>query len=104
MALLNSHIKVALLNSHIKVALMGKGIFWLKLSSVRATRNMVKWSSIAIDRKIILLVPWYKGFSAVDFDSHFSIPYHQITLHFPSLNAKLRPIIKNTGTHFRWVM
>ena len=46
---------------------------------------MVARSQVAVDRKIIALIPWYRGFSALDFDSHFHIPWHSITLQFLEL-------------------
>lgn len=83
---------------------MGWGIFWLKLSSARATSDMVRRSPTPVGGKIILMVPWYRGFSAADFDARFRIPRHSVTLVFPGLAAELRPIIKDLGAHFGWVM
>ena len=51
-----------------EVALVGRGIFWLKLSSERAASDMVRRSLAFVDGKIILMVPWYRGFSVADFD------------------------------------
>ena len=68
---------------------MGWGIFWLKLCLERATSDMVRCSLASVDGKIILMVPWYRGFSAADFDAHFSIPRHLVTLLFPGLAAEL---------------
>ena len=87
-----------------EVALMGQGIFWLKLSSQKVVSNLVSRSPSFIDGKIILMVPWYKGFSAADFDTHFRIPRHPVTLIFPGLAAEFRPIISDLGAHFGWVM
>ena len=83
---------------------MGWGIFWLKLSSVRATSDMIRRSPASVDGKIILMVPWYRGFSATNFDAHFSIPRHPVTLVFPNLAAELCPTIRDQGAHFGWVM
>ena len=83
---------------------MGWGIFWLKLSSARAASNMIRRSPISVDRKIILMVPWYRGSSIADFDARFSIPRHLVTLLFSGLAAKLRPIIRDLGAYFGWVM
>ena len=52
-----------------EVALMGQGIFWLKLSSERGASDMVRRSLASIDGKIILMVPWYRGFNVADFDT-----------------------------------
>ena len=55
-------------DSHIEeVALMGRDIFWLKLSTTRATSDFVSYSPSSVDGKIIILVPWYRGFSVADF-------------------------------------
>ena len=83
---------------------MGWGIFWLKLSSVRAASDMIRRSPVSLDKKIILLVPWYRGFSAVDFNARFRIPRHPVALLFPGLAAELCPIIRDLGAHFGWVM
>ena len=83
---------------------MGRGIFWHKLSSERATSDMVRQSLAFVDGKIILMVPWYRGFSVADFDTRFRIPHHPVTLIFPGLAAELRLIIHNLGAHFGWVM
>ena len=57
-------------DSHIEaVALMGRGIFWLELSSTRAASDMFRRSLVAVDGKSILLVPSYIGFSVTNFDS-----------------------------------
>ena len=64
---------------------------------------MVRCSPTSVDGKIILLVPWYKGFSVADFDARFRIPRHLVTLVFPGLAAELRPIIKDLGAHFSWI-
>ena len=59
-------------DSHIEeVALMGHGIFWLKLSSAKATSDLISRSPISVDGRIILLVPWYRGFSTAEFDVRF---------------------------------
>ena len=93
--------RLLLEDSHIEeVALMGWGIFWLKLSSVRAASDMPRRSPVTIYGKIILLVPWYRGFSVTDFNARFNIPYHLVTLQFPGLAAKLQPIITHLGAHF----
>ena len=66
---------------------MGWGIFWLKLSSARVAVDMIRHFLVLVDGKIIPLVSWYRGFSAVDFHARFSIPRHPITLLFPGLAA-----------------
>ena len=92
-------------DNHIEeVALMGRGIFWLKLSSARAASDMVRRSPTSVGDKIILMVPSYRGFSTADFDACFRIPRHPVTLVFPGLAIELRPIIKDLGAHFGWVM
>ena len=92
-------------DSHIEeVTLMGRGIFWLKLSDPRSMNALIASSPIAVDGRIISLVPWYRGFSASDFETRFHIPRHPVTLQFPSLAAELRPIVKDLGAHFGWVM
>ena len=92
-------------DSHIEeVALMGRGTFWLKLSTERAASKLVSSSPTAVDGKIIMIVPWYRGFSAADFDAHFRIPRHPVTLVFPGLATELRPIVRDLGGHFGWVM
>ena len=64
-------------DSHIEeVALMGCGIFWLKLSSTKATSDLISQSSTSVGGRIILMVPWYRGFSVADFDTRFRIPRH----------------------------
>ena len=51
-------------DSHIEeVALMGRGIFWLKLSSAKATSDLINRFPISVDGRIILLVPWYRDFN-----------------------------------------
>ena len=87
------------------VALMGWGIFWPKLSYARSMGDMIRRSQVAVDRRVIIsLVPWYKDFSAKDFDTRFHIPWHPVTLQFPGLVAKLGPIIRDLGAHFGWIM
>ena len=83
---------------------MGRGIFWLKLSTARAVSDLIKSSPTSVDGKITLLVPWYRGFSVADFDARFRIPRHQVTLVFPGLAAELRPILRDLGARFGWVM
>ena len=83
---------------------MGRGIFWLKLSSASAASNLVSCSPTLVDGKIIMLVPWYRGFNVADFDDRFRIPRHPVTLIFPGLAAELRPIVRDLGAHFGWVM
>ena len=65
---------------------------------------MIRRSLASVDEKIILMVPWYKGFNAVDFNTCFHIPRHQVTLVFPSLAAELHPIIRDLGARFGWIM
>ena len=50
------------------------------------------------------MVPWYRGFNVADFDACFCIPRHPVTLIFLGLAAELRPIIKDLGAHFGWIM
>ena len=83
---------------------MGRGIFWLKLSSEKATSDLISRSPISVDGRIILMVPWYRGFSAADFDARFRIPRHPVTLLFPGLAAELRPVVRDLGAHFGWLM
>ena len=79
---------------------MGRGIFWLKLSSARAASDMVRQSPTSVGGKIILMVPWYRGFSVADFDACFRIPCYPVTLIFPGLATMLCPIIKDMEAHF----
>ena len=65
---------------------------------------MVSHSPVAIDGKIITLIPWQRGFRASDFDTRFHISQHQVTPQFPCLAAKLRPIVGDLGADFGWVM
>ena len=81
---------------------MGRGIFWLKLCSVRAASELVRRSPTSVDGKIILMVPWYRGFNVVDFDAHFHIPCHPVTLIFPSLVAELGPFVSDFGHSLVW--
>ena len=50
------------------------------------------------------MVPWYRGFSVADFDTRFHIPRHPVTLLFPGLAAELRPVVRDLGAHFGWLM
>ena len=88
-------------DSHIEeVALMGRGIFWLKLSLEKATSDLISQSPTSVGGRIILMVPWYRGFNVADFDTRFHIPRHPVTILFPGLVAKLCPIVRDLGTHF----
>ena len=64
---------------------------------------MVRWSLVAIDGKIILLVQWYRGFIAVNFDSCFSMPQLPVTRQFVGLATELWPIVRDLDAHFGWV-
>ena len=84
---------------------MGRGIFWLRLSDLRATKAFLDRSPIVVDGRLIVnLIPWYRGFNAADFDECFHIPHHPVTLQFLGLAAELRPIVRDLGAHFGWVM
>ena len=83
---------------------MGRSVFWLKLSSAKAASDLVSQSPISVGGRIILLVPWYRGFTVTDFDTRFRIPRHPINLLFPGLATKLRPIVRDLGAHFGWLM
>ena len=83
---------------------MGRGFFWLKLSSEKAASDLVRQSPTSVDGRIILLVPWYRGFNVADFDTRLRIPRHPVTILFRGLAAELRPIIRDLGAHFGWLM
>ena len=83
---------------------MGRGTFMLTLSAMEKVSSLVTNSHIAMDGKIITLVPWYRGFRASHFDAQFHVPHFPMTLLFPGLATKLRPYVSDFGGHFGRVM